>query len=350
MAGSALVIGAGVAGLATAVGLRRDGWHVEICERGPRVETGGAAFGMWPAAQRGLAELGVAPRLQAGSVPYRTAAVRSVRGQHLADLPLQRIERTEGRPVVLVLRQVLMEALLDTLADLGGGPVRVGTTPALDRAALERFDLVVGADGIRSAVRPLVDADALPPRALGATAWRGVCDGVEEAYGEVWGAGMFTGVTPGGPGRTNWYVAVSHRRCPPDFERLGAAVHGWPSPVPEVLSRTCPADVLRHDIWDLPPPRRYARDRAALVGDAAHAMAPSLGQGACQAVLDAVALVDCLAGFPDVPAALRAYDRARRPTGTRFVRASRLLLRLQLAERGASARDLTARALRPLAR
>jgi 2-polyprenyl-6-methoxyphenol hydroxylase-like FAD-dependent oxidoreductase len=117
-----------------------------------------------------------------------------------------------------------------------------------------------------------------------------------------------------------------------------------------VLSRTSPADVLRHEIWDLPPLRRYAGNGAALVGDAAHAMAPSLGQGACQAVLDAVTLVECLAGGPDVPAALRAYDRARRPTGTRFVRASRLLLQVQLADRGASARDRTARTLRPLAR
>jgi 2-polyprenyl-6-methoxyphenol hydroxylase-like FAD-dependent oxidoreductase len=71
--------------------------------------------------------------------------------------------------------------------------------------------------------------------------------------------------------------------------------------------------VLRHDLYDLPPLPSYVHGRVALLGDAAHAMTPNLGQGACQALEDAVTLAHCLDGTPDVGAALRSYDLLRRP-------------------------------------
>ncbi|MFI2711615.1 FAD-dependent monooxygenase [Micromonospora sp. NPDC018662] len=73
-----------------------------------------------------------------------------------------------------------------------------------------------------------------------------------------------------------------------------------------------PAGILRHEIRDRTPLPSYVAGRVALLGDAAHAMTPDLGQGACQALIDAVALADCVRDADDLPAALRAYDRRRR--------------------------------------
>jgi 2-polyprenyl-6-methoxyphenol hydroxylase-like FAD-dependent oxidoreductase len=346
MAGAAVVLGAGVAGLATAIGLRQAGWDVEVRERARRVNGAGAAFGLWPAAQRGLERLGLADDLARVAVPYRSASVRSSTGRRLGSLPLGRIERAEGRPVVLVARPVLMDLLLERLTDLG-------TQPLLDAAPLSEpglsgQDLVVAAAGIGSSTRRVVDPRSGPPRPLGATAWRGTCDGEVDEHGEVWGRGMFAGVTPSSAGRTNWYVAVSDALGIDSLPALHEAVASWPSPVPHVLARTDEAEVLHHPLHDLAPPRRFARGTVVLVGDAAHAMAPSLGQGACQAVLDATELVEQLAVHADVPSGLAAYDRARRREVTRVVRGSRLLLRARLSRAGAPARDTVLRVLAPL--
>src|SRR5690242_17029419 len=314
MAEDAIVLGAGIGGLACAVGLRTLGWQVEVRERQAAVDDRGAALGLWPEAQRGLERLGVARHLAGDWVPYRDAVVRRADGRTLAALPLARVEAREGRPIVLVNRRQVLHALLARLAELGVRP-RFGVTATDVGTWSEVADLVVGADGIRSTVRPLVDPRAAGPRDLGATAWRGSCPGTAAPYGETWGRGLVAGVTPGGRGRTNWYVAVSDRHPLDSFDAVRDAVRAWPSPIADVLARTDPAEVLRHRLLDLPPPARYAAGRFVLLGDAAHAMAPALGQGACQAVLDAVALADCLREQPAVDAALRTYDRRRRPVG-----------------------------------
>ncbi len=125
----------------------------------------------------------------------------------------------------------------------------------------------------------------------------------------------------------------------------------WPQPVPQLLAATRPDDVLRHRVVDLSPTLRgYAHGTVALVGDAAHAMTPSLGQGACQAVIDAATLVECVEAAADVPSALRDYDRRRRRVTQRLVRMSRLASRLTLATTLVPARDALAAAALRLAR
>jgi 2-polyprenyl-6-methoxyphenol hydroxylase-like FAD-dependent oxidoreductase len=346
-----VIVGAGVAGLTTAVGLTAAGHRVRVLERGAEVSSEGAALGLWPAAQLGLERLGVLPLLEDDPVPYRRGLLRDRRGRHLGELPLDRIERSTGRPVVMVGRPVLMRALVER-AERAGVPAveleaRASVTELLDAGA----DLVVGADGIRSGARRYVVPSARSPRDAHATAWRGSCEGRFGPEGEIWGAGMFAGVTAGGTTVTNWYVAVHDRQEVTSFDDLRRRVLHWPDPLPEVLARTKPDDVLRHPIQDLPPVPTYVRGRVALVGDAAHAMTPSLGQGACQAVLDAVALVDALGDQPDVKTALWHYDDERRRTATRFVRGSRALTRVQLSRAlPEAARNALVRVTGPLAR
>jgi 2-polyprenyl-6-methoxyphenol hydroxylase-like FAD-dependent oxidoreductase len=90
-----------------------------------------------------------------------------------------------------------------------------------------------------------------------------------------------------------------------------------------LIEATEEAAILRNDVYDRPALRRWSVGRVTLLGDAAHPMTPDMGQGACQAIEDAVILADCLAGPEDIAPSLRAYEARRIPRTSRVVRESR---------------------------
>ncbi|MER7731570.1 NAD(P)/FAD-dependent oxidoreductase [Streptomyces erythrochromogenes] len=333
-AGTAVVAGAGVGGLATAIGLRRAGWTVTVLERRAAPERYGTAFGIHPTAQTALDRLGLGDALRAHAVPYRDARIRRPDGTVLAALPLERIERRAGRPELLVSRPYLIDALLAELDRLGGPRIAYGR-PLTDPGALDA-DLVVGADGINSTVRTAYFGSRSGPRPIGTVAWIGIAGFETGLYGETWGEGRFFGMTPVEPGRTNWYATVPAAAT---AREVRDAFAGWHDPIPRVLAETDPATWIRYEMRHLHPalPRFVADGRVALVGDAAHAMTPNLGQGACTALLDAEALTRAVAaGGPDgLPGALRAYDAERRRSAQRVALGSRTLHRFMTARRPA---------------
>ncbi|MFD9409812.1 FAD-dependent oxidoreductase [Streptomyces sp. NPDC059989] len=333
-AGDAVVVGAGVGGLATAIGLRRAGWTVRVLERRTALERYGTAFGIHPTAQAALDRLGLGDALRARAVPYRDARIRRPDGKVLAALPLERIERKAGRPELLISRPYLIDALLAELDRLGG--VEIGYGQRLTDPAGIGADLLVGADGINSTVRTAYFGHHSGPRPIGTVAWIGIAGFETGVYGETWGEGRFFGMTPVEPGRTNWYAAVPEATTAQDVRDTFA---GWHDPVPRVLAETDPATWIRYEMRHLHPalPAFVADDRVALVGDAAHAMTPNLGQGACTALLDAEALTRAVAarGPAGLPAALRAYDAERRRSAQRVAFGSRNLHRFVTLRRPA---------------
>jgi 2-polyprenyl-6-methoxyphenol hydroxylase-like FAD-dependent oxidoreductase len=129
-------------------------------------------------------------------------------------------------------------------------------------------------------------------------------------------------------GRAYWYAAqtVPEGQGDPSPGRkhgLLGLFRGWHEPIEALIRATDEAAILRNDVYDRPALRRWSVGRVTVLGDAAHPMTPDLGQGACQALEDAVVLADCLAPTGDVAGALRAYESRRLPRTSRIVRESR---------------------------
>jgi 2-polyprenyl-6-methoxyphenol hydroxylase-like FAD-dependent oxidoreductase len=182
------------------------------------------------------------------------------------------------------------------------------------------------------------------PLYAGYTCWRGVtAEGgppVEETS-ETWGPGRRFGLVPIDRGRIYWFATLNAPAGGRDEPgkaraRLEALFAGWHPPVAEILAATPEEAILRNDILHRLPAPRWIEGHVALLGDAAHPMTPNLGQGACQAIEDAVILADCLAAESADPArALRNYELRRKPRADGFVRAALRLGRLAQIENGA---------------
>jgi 2-polyprenyl-6-methoxyphenol hydroxylase-like FAD-dependent oxidoreductase len=210
-----------------------------------------------------------------------------------------------------------------------GVTLRFSSGPAVEGA------LLVGADGLRSAVRGQLLADG-EPRYAGYVAWRGVADtreGVGAVATEAWGRGRRFGLVPIDGDRTYWFAthnATAGGGDQSDLVRdtLLRLFQGWLPPIREVLLATPGDSILRGDIQDRPPAARWGEGRVTLLGDAAHPMTPNLGQGACQAIEDAVVLARELSATgvgADPVATLRRYEAARAPRANAVVTAARRL-------------------------
>ncbi|WP_351235849.1 FAD-dependent monooxygenase [Streptomyces sp. NPDC002133] len=334
---AATIVGGGVGGLAAAIALHRRGWRVEVLERAQKFAEIGAGISLWPNALHALEVLGLAGTVHALGAVEAVGGVRDHRGRRLSRADNAELARRFGHPLVVLHRADLLRALTEALpADSlrSGSEVHAvrddGQCLVIDhRGGESRADLVVGADGLRSTVRRALWPDAAGPRYAGYTAWRMVTEPLSEPPSEgaaTWGRGARLGYTALPGGRMYCFATASlpagSASAPSEHAELLRRFGSWPDPIPELLAAV-PADaVLRHDLYDLPPLSSFVRGRVALLGDAAHAMTPNLGQGACQALEDAVTLAHCLDGAPDVAAALRSYDLQRRPRTQAITRRS----------------------------
>ncbi|MDI3341907.1 MAG: FAD-dependent monooxygenase [Sphaerobacter sp.] len=335
----ALIVGAGIGGLVTAHALTRCGLDVTVLEREPALHPAGAGIILWPPALVALGALGLAEPVEAAGSRLAWAETRTWRGGLLLRLPLAALSQRLGAPTIALHRAELQQALLGALDPatlrLGADFVRFDQDRASVRAHVADGvsacgDLLIGADGVRSTVRARLLLDG-PPRYAGYTAWRGVTMGdvvPPDTTWELMGRGARFGAAPIGRGRIYWWATANvpaGEVDPPQGRKadLEARFAGWWAPVRELIASTPDAAILRHDILDRDPVDRWGIGRVTLLGDAAHPMTPNLGQGACQAIADAVALATALAREDDVVAALRAYEAARRARTARLTTQSR---------------------------
>lgn len=338
-----VIIGAGIGGLAAGAILRRDGHDVTVLERAERFEPLGAGLALWPNGARALREIGVGATADAAEVPRGDGGIRRARdGKLITAISPEILERRYGAPLALVHRADLQGALLAAAGDgvvrFGAEARKVSAEGVVELATGERLEaqVIVGADGINSATRAALLGDG-PPSASGVVAHRAVVDdwGGELAAGEYWGRGEVFGVAPLSRRRAYWYAArrsqVAGESGEDGLGGLLARHVSWAEPIPSLLAATRPQALLRHELFDRAPIDAWGRDAVTLLGDAAHPMLPFLGQGACCALEDAVALAAALRDSEDPHAALRAYERDRVPRARGLVDGSRAAARVALA-------------------
>jgi 2-polyprenyl-6-methoxyphenol hydroxylase-like FAD-dependent oxidoreductase len=216
----------------------------------------------------------------------------------------------------------------DTVEDVGDGVVLCSQQGDQIRA-----DIVIGCDGVHSVVRKAMPGQG-SPRYQGVTTWRAVVSG-DHHVGEPWlgiGEGKQIVASPLHDGRAYWSPMLrmepgANASLADPIGFLLRAFARWHEPIPRLISMTDPANLIRSDVYDRLP-TRLASGRVALAGDAAHPMNPALGQGACQAIVDAAVLGATWGRHPNPRDALRTFEHIRLKDVRRVVRDARRVNRI----------------------
>lgn len=321
-----LIVGAGVAGLALGRALRQRGCSADIIERKAVWNDVGAGMYLPGNTLRALRALNLDAEVEERGVQIGTQQFRDDRGRLLSEIDLGSVWSEVG-PCVAVHRADVHVALRGTEDVL---PIRMGVgLVSLDQTAdialahfsdgsQEGYDLVVGADGIGSAVRRLA-FDGAAPSALDLWGWRFVipCPPQMTTWSVLMGRQSACLTMPIGGGRAYCYVDVMGGEAPATPKvstgRLGEVLSGFGDPAAAILEaldgstgiHAAPIEEVTLPSW--------SRGRALLIGDAAHAMNPSMAEGAAMAIEDALVLAGCLSEQPNISSAASAYEARRRP-------------------------------------
>ncbi len=352
-----LIVGGGIAGLTLGAALHQRSFSAELIERSASWEAIGAGIAVQANGLRALDALGLASLVERAGTVLSRWGFCDQQGELLCEIDLEALWKGVG-PCIGIERPKLQRVLLAGAAPI---PMRLGTSiisltqkttqcvlVGFSDGSTGEYDLVVGADGISSSVRALTLSDA-PPVYTGAMAWRSIAPIRPQGLTTLkflLGDGCFFGLCPVGEGHTYGFGnATMPRFHEPLDRRLGrlrnrfAAFGGL---VQEYLAalesdeqiHCAPVEWLELDEWLV--------GRVILIGDAAHASSPMMGQGGCMAMEDAVVLAEVLHSAPTVESALGAYVARRRPRVNWVQRESSAVaegFRLPTAVRNAALRE-----------
>ncbi len=321
-----IIIGGGIGGAAAALALSQAGFDSVVYERAPALGEVGAGIALWANATYVLKQLGLLEAaIQVGHLTTNYQ-FNSQQGKELVnvavgcfELPVIGIHRAELHQ--LLWHQVPNPPHLGetfTRFEQQGNQVRAEFASGLQTTG----SALIGADGLRSRVRAALLGD-VPPTYRNFKTWRGLTHHVPAAYRpgyiqEYLGAGKGFGFMMLGQGRFYWYAAATAPEAQPDRacgrkRELEALYQDWFPAIPELIAATHETDILTTDLYDRPPTQPWSRQTVTLLGDAAHPMLPTMGQGACTALEDAYVLAQCLQAHPDPSLAFQRYEALRFP-------------------------------------
>jgi 2-polyprenyl-6-methoxyphenol hydroxylase-like FAD-dependent oxidoreductase len=357
----ALIACGGLGGLTAAVALHQRGWSVCVFEQAPTLEPVGAGISLWPNSLRALDMIGVGEPARAQATLSGPSGVRKPDGDWLSRSDLgAAIQQRFGDPLVLLHRAELVAMLVERLpfgavqaaSTVLGVHLGAESAPAtvITQHGEAEAELVVAADGIRSVLRGFLYPQHPGPRYAGYTAWRMVVPapvGIDTGF-ESWGTnGRRFAVLPLGGDRLYCYAtatAPAGVRYDDERAELTRLFGDWHDPIPRIVAGLKPDQLLHQDVEELATPLlSFNRGRVGLLGDAAHAMTPDLGQGGGMAIEDAIVLAEVLGEDRPVVQALTEYTERRLPRTTAVARRSRRAGRMYSAPYGAQL--LTARLL-----
>jgi 2-polyprenyl-6-methoxyphenol hydroxylase-like FAD-dependent oxidoreductase len=331
-----IIIGGGIGGVATALALQRLGFEPRVYERTKKLREVGAGIALWANATHILKNLGLLDdAIKVGSF-ITNYQFNTHHGRELVniavdgfELPVVGIHRAELHQ--LLWRNVDAEKLVlgETFErfEQEGDRVRAYFTSSLEVAG----DALIGADGLRSQVRLALLGDGLPKYRNFKT-WRGLTDYIPSKYRfgyiqEYLGRGKGFGCMMLGREKMYWYGAAIAPEAQPDAisgrkKELEVMFRDWFPSIPELIAATDETNILTTDLYDRPPTQPWSDRHVTLLGDAAHPMLPTMGQGACTALEDAYTIAKCLQEQPDPTLAFKQYESLRFPRTKEIVEQS----------------------------
>ncbi|WP_234737013.1 FAD-dependent monooxygenase [Tellurirhabdus bombi] len=329
-----VIIGAGIGGLCTAIALQKIGIEADIYEASPVIKPVGAGLGLAANAIKAFQKIGIANEVMEAGRFLATFSILDQQGRvitqtdslavsqrygldnftiHRADLHRILLNHLDSRRIFTNKRAVSIEQLGSQTSIL----FQDGTTCLADR--------LIVADGIHSPIRQQLRPDA-KPRYAGYTCWRAVVDNsqlnIQEAT-ETWGTAGRIGFVPLANNQLYWFACVNAPQQDARLKQFSVKdlqhhFRGYHHPVAAVLEQTRNEQLLHNDIIDLAPLSQYAYGTILLLGDAAHATTPNMGQGACQAIEDAAVLADELRNEANTAVAFKRFEQ-RRLDRTHFI-------------------------------
>lgn len=349
--GKAVIIGTGIGGLATAVALQRTGWKVHLFEQADELRVGGSGLSVMCNASSAMKTLGIDLQLERFGAPIKCFEIRNEQGRLLKRMPASVLTAVDGTPSVCISRRRLQEGLLAQLADdtefsFGKRAQSIeedaaGVSVSFADGSQQQGDVLIGADGFHSATRRALGLSDTVRRG-GFICWLGLIPFADARIkpGDVihyWGKGRRFGILDVGDGMVYWWATAnmaSERIAAWQGTREQVADHyaGWPALVRDLILATDDEAILSLEARDRAFSGGWGRGRATLLGDAAHPMMASLGQGAGMCIEDAAVLAHCLAEQVAPATALRRYEALREPRTRMVVESAWRMSRLEQAE------------------
>ncbi len=318
-----LIIGGGIAGLTTAIALQKIDIQTTVYEAVPEIKTVGAGIWMATNAMQVFNRLGFAERIEAHGMPLEKVAITDSNLKVIQDTNMQNIRQKYGHSITAIHRAKLQRILLEKL---GIENVQLGKAlqsfEETKNSVIAHFkdgssaeaDFLIGADGIHSNVRKQLFPN-VKYRYSGQTCWRGVTQfdlppSYQKATIETWGNQVRLGFSAIGNREVYWFAVQT---SPPNVHEdrskwkahLSNLFKNFAYPIPAILATTPLENIVKTDMYDFKPIPKWHEGRVCLIGDAAHAMTPNMGQGGGQAVEDAYFLMKSFevnpnADFPSI--------------------------------------------------
>jgi 2-polyprenyl-6-methoxyphenol hydroxylase-like FAD-dependent oxidoreductase len=333
-----LIIGGGIGGLAAAIAMQRRGLDAHVFEAAPELRAVGAGIWMPPNAMSVLAALDLAEPVVASGLVLERLEVRDLRAGALQVMDGAAMASRTGFPSVAIRRSALQRILASALRPgslhLGRHMVRFrcradGVQAHFADGSAADGQLLVGADGIHSTVRRHLHPE-VTLRYSGQTCFRALAplrlpESLRQTAWEVWGGAARFGFSGVGGDTVYWFAPITAPAGTPWDQdglkgRLLERYAAFPAIVAETIEATPAEAIMQTDLSDFPPIDTWHHRRVVLLGDAAHAMTPNLGQGGAQSLEDALALASRLHALGLTPGALAEYERARARRTRRMVR------------------------------
>ncbi len=349
---SALIVGTGIGGLSCAIALKKIGWSVRLFEKTDSLRATGSGLSVMSNASSAMKKLlDIDLGLKNYGAEVRGFEIRHSSGLLLKRLPVQKISDEQGAPSICISRENLQRALLDQLgdADISFGKRVTGYNETHDAVhinfedgTVSSGDIIVGADGFYSAIRDAIGTESIIQEA-GYICWLAL---VKYSHPKItpgyvahyWGRGKRMGIVDIGDGWVYWWGTANMsnddaKKWKGTNRDVAEFYAGWPDLVQDIINSTDSESIITVDAKDRTFPENWTKGRVTLLGDAAHPMLTSLGQGAGISIEDAAVLGYVLKNTEDYSAALRRYEAIRQPRARAIVNTSRSLSDIEQHDR-----------------